>query len=79
MDIFSDLSSTAGTLKHGSSGLPLFLSFADMPGIVAVPAGALDEPSLFVPGLVSCATRALDRDPIDPALPSFEQMPPLLA
>jgi len=57
----------------------LFLSFADMPGIVAVRAAILDDPSRFAPGFVSYATRALDWDPIDPALPSFGKMPPLLA
>jgi hypothetical protein len=57
-------------------GSPVFLSFADMPDIVAIRAGTLDDPRRFVPGFVSYTARAYDWDRVDPALAAFAKMPP---
>lgn len=57
-------------------GSPVFLSFADMPDIVAIRAGTLDNPRRFTPGFVSYTARAYDWDRVDPALAAFAKMPP---
>jgi hypothetical protein len=57
-------------------GSPVFLSFADMPDIVAIRAGTLDDPRRFAPGFVSYTVRAYDWDRVDPALAAFAKMPP---
>ena len=39
-------------------------------------AGSLDDPSRFTPEAVTDAIRCLAWDVTDPALPTFEKMPP---
>jgi hypothetical protein len=48
-----------------------------MPEMTAVPAGSLDDPSVFKPGFVVYTSRGHAWDLVDPALPSFPQMPPI--
>jgi hypothetical protein len=50
-----------------------------MPEMTAVPAGSLDDPSVFKPGFVVYTSRGHAWDLVDPALPSFPQMPPMPA
>jgi hypothetical protein len=57
-------------------GTPVFLRFAAMPELIAVHAGSLDEPGRFAPQALTYGLRGLAWDPIDPALQSFERMPP---
>jgi hypothetical protein len=47
-----------------------------MPGMIAITAGSLDDPSLFEPQFVVYTSRGHAWDRIDPALPSFPAMPP---
>lgn len=56
-------------------GAPVFLRFAGMPALVAVPAGSLDDPDCFAPQVVTYAARAPAWDHLDPALPAFAGMP----
>jgi hypothetical protein len=57
-------------------GTPVFLRFAAMPDLIAVPAGSLDEPARFAPQALTYRVRGLAWDAIAPALPAFERMPP---
>jgi hypothetical protein len=56
-------------------GTPVYLRFAAMPELIAVPAGSLDEPGRFAPHVLTYRVRALAWDTVDPALQSFERMP----
>jgi hypothetical protein len=50
-----------------------------MPDMITVPAGSLDDPSVFAPGFVVYTSRGPAWDRIDPALQSFPEMPPMPA
>jgi len=56
-------------------GTPVFLRFAAMPDLIAVPAGSLDEPARFEPQVLTYRVRGLAWDVVDPALRAFERMP----
>ena len=57
-------------------GTPVFLRFAAMPDLIAVPAGSLDEPGRFAPQALTYAVHGLAWDATDPSLLAFERMPP---
>lgn len=57
-------------------GTPVYLTFAAMPDLVAVHAASLDDPSRFNPTVVTYTSRRLAWDAMDPALQTFETMPP---
>jgi hypothetical protein len=57
-------------------GTPVYLRFAAMPELIAVPAGSLDAPERFAPQALTYGVRGLPWDGVDPALPAFERMPP---
>jgi hypothetical protein len=42
-----------------------------------IPAGSLDNPSVFEPQFVVYTMRGHDWDLVDPSLPSFPKMPPM--
>jgi hypothetical protein len=56
-------------------GTTVYLGFAAMPDLVAVPAASLDDPTRFEPQVLTYRVRALPWDRQDPALPAFERMP----
>ena len=56
-------------------GSPVYLRFAAMPDLIAIPAGSLDEPARFAPHALTYSIRGLAWDSIDPALKAFERMP----
>lgn len=58
-------------------GSPVYLLFAAMPDLIAVPAGSLDEPGRFAPQAFTYGARGLAWDAVDPALQVFERMPPV--
>jgi hypothetical protein len=57
-------------------GTPVYLRFAAAPELIAVPAGSLDEPGRFAPHMLTYRVRGPAWDATDPALPTFERMPP---
>ena len=57
-------------------GSPIYSTNSSMQGMVFVRASSLDDPHVFAPQMVVYTKRAPDWDLIDPALPSFEEMPP---
>jgi hypothetical protein len=60
-------------------GSPLYITFSNVPGFVAVHAASLDDPSRYKPELVTCSIQSYAWDYLDPALPVFEKMPPQTA
>jgi hypothetical protein len=59
---------TCGTAVYGI--------FAAQPGLFAVRASSLDDPTLYQPRFVTYHRSARAWDHLDPALPVFETMPP---
>jgi hypothetical protein len=57
-------------------GNPVYLSFPDMPDVFVAAAGSLDDPARYRPQLVMWTSAAQAWDRHDPALPSFDKMPP---
>jgi hypothetical protein len=57
-------------------GTPLYLTFAAKPGLIAVHAASLDDPSQFAPQVVTYTVSGHAWDTLDPALVAFERMPP---
>ena len=57
-------------------GTPVYLTFEAMPQLIAVHAASLDDPSQFNPRLVTYSIRGHAWDTMDPALETFERMPP---
>lgn len=78
-DMIADSGNTKTRNFCPSCGVPVYLTFAGMPGFVAIRAPTLDDPSKFSPAFSTYAVRARAWDPIDPALPAFEKMPPMPA
>jgi hypothetical protein len=56
-------------------GTPVYLGFAAMPDLIAVPAASLDDPGRFAPQVLTYAERGPAWDTIDPALQAFARMP----
>lgn len=77
---FFDAPTDAGnTVSRGfcpTCGSPVYSTNSSMQGMVFVRASSLDDPNVFTPQMVVYTKRAPDWDLIDPALPSFEEMPP---
>ena len=69
-----------GTTKNAAfcatCGSPLFITFPDVPGVVAIRAGSLDEPERYQPQLVTWTEAAQPWDHVDPAATKFARMPP---
>ena len=57
-------------------GAPVYVIFAAMPDQIAVHAASLDDPGRFAPTAVTYGIRGLAWDRMDPALQTFETMPP---
>ena len=57
-------------------GSPVYLTFPDVPGIIAVRAGSLDDPSRYKPRMVSWASAGHAWDHLDPDIPKFDKLPP---
>lgn len=58
-------------------GSPVYLTFTAMPDLFTIHAASLDDPSRFVPQVVTYASRGFAWDQLDPALMKFEKMPPM--
>jgi hypothetical protein len=57
-------------------GSPVVGRSSGLPGITTIPAGSLEDPSVFKPAFVVYTSRGHVWDLVDPALPSFPKMPP---
>ena len=58
-------------------GAPIYSTNSGMAGLVFLRASSLDDPEIFQPQLAVYTKRAASWDQIDPALPSFAEMPPM--
>jgi hypothetical protein len=57
-------------------GAPVYIRFPDVAELFVVSAASLDDPGRFKPQLVLWGSAGHAWDPLDPALPRFEKMPP---
>ncbi len=57
-------------------GNPVYISFPDMPDVFVVAAASLDDPGRYQPQIVMWASAGQPWDPVDPAITTFEKMPP---
>ncbi len=57
-------------------GAPVYLMLAAMPDMLIVHAGSLDDPGRYAPRAVTYHARGHAWDHLDPALPTFDAMPP---
>jgi len=75
-----DMVGDSGNVKTrgfcANCGVPVYLTFAAMPGIFTIRAASLDEPARYQPQVVTYASRAYAWDPLDAGLTKFETMPP---
>jgi hypothetical protein len=56
-------------------GSALYSKNDGVPGVVFPRASSLDDPGVAKPAIVVYASRAVAWDPVDPALPAFDEMP----
>jgi hypothetical protein len=59
----------------GACGSSVVSVTSGLPGVTMISAGSLDDPSVFKPQFVCYTSRGHAWDFIDPALPSFPEMP----
>ncbi len=75
-----DVTGDSGNVKAHSfcprCGSPVYLTFSAMPDLFTIHAASLDDPSRYVPSVVTYAVRGHAWDATDPKLPKFEKMPP---
>ncbi|HVJ21014.1 MAG TPA: GFA family protein [Polyangiaceae bacterium] len=78
---FWNVAADSGNIKTHAfcprCGAPVFLTFSAMPRLFTIHAASLDDPSRYVPSLVTYAIRGHAWDHLDPALAKFEKMPPM--
>jgi len=58
-------------------GSPVYLTFAGMPDLFTITAASLDDPTRYKPQAVTYHSRGHDWDRLDPAVPTFDTMPPM--
>lgn len=77
---FWDMTGDSGTIKTRAfcpiCGSAVYGTFAAQPGLFAVRASTLDDPTLYKPAFVTYHRSAQGWDHLDPALPVHAVMPP---
>ena len=58
-------------------GSPVYMTFAAMPDVFTVHAASLDDPGRYKPQAVTYVVRGHAWDPLDPAVPKFDKLPPM--
>jgi hypothetical protein len=75
-----DLKGDSGNVKTRAfcptCGSPVYLTFAAMPDLFTVHAASLDDPARYQPQMVLYGVRGHAWDKVDPAVPTFDRMPP---
>ncbi len=78
-----DVTGDGGTLKRHAfcpaCGSPVYLTFPQMPDLFIVHAASLDDPAMYKPQFVLFTASGHPWDAVDPALQTFERMPPRAA
>lgn len=75
-DVKADSGNTVSRSFCPTCGAQVYSTNSGMAELVFLRAPSLDDPSLFQPQLVVYTGSAVPWDHMDPALPSFEAMPP---
>lgn len=57
-------------------GNPVYLAFPDMPDVFVAAAASLDDPGRYRPQMVMWASAGQPWDHVDPAIATFDKMPP---
>lgn len=73
----ADSGNTVVTSFCPTCGSPLFGKSSGMPGMVTFRVASLDTPEAVSPQMAVYTKRLLAWDHLDPALPAFQEMPPL--
>jgi hypothetical protein len=76
-DIISDRGNVKTRAFCPTCGSPVYLTFVAMPDLFTVHAASLDDPSRYQPQVVLYTARGHAWDKLDPALPTFDRMPPM--
>lgn len=75
-----DMTGDSGSVKTRAfcpaCGSPVYMTFAAMPDLFTVHAASLDDPGRYNPQAVTYAARSQAWDPLNPAVPAFDGMPP---
>ena len=75
-----DIAGDTGNIKTRAfcptCGSPVYMTFAAMPDLFTVHAASLDDPGRYKPQMVIYGRRGHAWDKVDPALPTFDGMPP---
>lgn len=78
---FWEMIGDGGTRKRRAfcptCGSPVYIAFPDMPEVFVASAGSLDDPSRYQPQTVLWTAGAQAWDRPDPALTTFDKMPPM--
>jgi len=75
-DFVGDLGTVKRRVFCPTCGTPVYILFPQMPDLIVVRAGTLDEPERYRPQMVFWAEAAQDWDPPSPAVTAFARMPP---
>lgn len=75
-DIVADSGNVKTRAFCPTCGSPVYLTFAAMPQLFTVHAASLDDPGRYKPQVVLYRIRGHAWDHLDPALPTFDKMPP---
>lgn len=73
----ADSGNTVVTSFCPTCGSPLFGKSSGMPGMVTFRVASLDTPEAVSPQMAVYTKRLLAWDQFDPALPAFQEMPPM--
>ncbi|HEV7367466.1 GFA family protein [Arenibaculum sp.] len=57
-------------------GMPVYMTFPDMPDVFVVYASSLDDPEQFAPQFTMWTAAGRTWDPVDATIPSFEKLRP---
>lgn len=76
-DIVADSGNAKTRSFCATCGSPVYMLFSAMPDIFTVHAASLDDPTRFKPQVLTYSIGGYAWDSIDPALPTFERMPPM--
>ncbi|MEX2647819.1 MAG: GFA family protein [Alphaproteobacteria bacterium] len=71
---------SGATVSRGfcaTCGSPVMARTTSMPGVVTIPAGSLDDPARYQPGMVVYTKSAQAWDKMDAALSKFDKLPPM--
>ncbi|CAN5887219.1 GFA family protein [soil metagenome] len=75
-DIVADSGNAKTRAFCPTCGSPVYLTFSTMPDLFTIHAASLDDPSRYRPQMVLYTRSGPAWDQVDPALPSFDGMPP---